>query len=287
MRDDRLLAPTRWVATAVIPVLTAAFVILYLFPLRSMQLWSWMVCPTMSAMVMGAGYLAGAYYFTRVARGREWHRFGVGIVATTVFSSILMATTVLHWGMFNHGHVSFWAWMLLYASTPFLLPILWVKNRRTDPGTRSVVDTTVPRGLRIAVGVGGGVQLAFAAFMFFWPGGAADAWAWPVDTATARTISAFLAFPAVTWFCFFFENRWSAFRVTEQMTMIGLALIGIGAIRARAEFHSGAWFAFYVVGVAVSLALNVALHVTMDRRARRSMPEPAAVPSERVAVAVP
>jgi hypothetical protein len=57
-RDDRLLAPTRWTARAVIPVLLAAFVILYGFPGDTMRLWSWMICPEMNALLMGGGYLA-------------------------------------------------------------------------------------------------------------------------------------------------------------------------------------------------------------------------------------
>jgi hypothetical protein len=152
-RDDRVLAPARWVAVAVIPVLASAFVILYGFPRRTEELWGWMVCPSMSGLVMGGGYLSGAYLFTRVARSREWHRIGVGFAATTVFSSILLATTVLHWSRFNHDHVSFWAWIALYGATPFLLPVLWWRNRRTDPGSLSDVDVRVPQRLRIAVGV--------------------------------------------------------------------------------------------------------------------------------------
>src|SRR5919202_2423008 len=216
MKDDRLLAPTRWVAMAVIPVLAAAFVILYFFPTRTRQLWAWTIHPSMSALIMGAGYLAGAYFFTRVSRAREWHRVGVGFVATTLFSTLLMITTVLHWDRFNHDHVSFWAWLLLYASTPVLLPILWAKNRRTDPGAPSATDATVPLPLRITVGLGGGLQLAFAAVMFLRPDVAAKAWAWPLGPATSRSISAFVAFPAVTWFCFLFDSRWSSFRITEQ-----------------------------------------------------------------------
>jgi hypothetical protein len=266
MMDDRLLAPTRWVATAVIPVLVSAFVILYFFPERTTQLWSWMICPSMSALIMGAGYLAGAYLFTRVAREREWHRVGVGFVATTVFSTILLITTVVHWDRFNHDHVSFWAWLLLYGSTPVLLPVLWAKNRRTDPGRPSPVDATIPRPLGIAVGLGGALQLAFAAVMFVAPDVAAKAWAWPLEPATSRSLSAFLAFPAVTWLWFLFDSRWSSFRITQQTATAGLVLIGIAALRARADFRSDTWFVLYMVALVVAVALNVALHVAMDRQ---------------------
>ena len=288
-RSDRLLAPTRWVAIAVIPVLAAAFVILYGFPHQTQELWGWMVCPSMSALVMGGGYMAGAYLFTRVAFSKEWHRVGIGFAATTVFSTILMATTVIHWHQFNHDHVSFWAWLLLYAVTPPLLPILWRKNRRTDPRTPAAVDTVVPRGLRIAVGTGGAIQLAFASVMFFWPATANQIWPWPLEVATSRALSAFVAFPAVTWLWFWFEDRWSCFRITQQVATIGLVLIAAGIPREGAVLRDRWQTPAYVVFLLVAIACNVALHVAMDRRARAttttahpgpvSTPLPAAAPA--------
>ena len=266
-RDDRLLAPTKWVSAAVIPVLVAAFVILYGLPERTERLWGWMVCPSMSALVMGGGYLSGAYLFLRVVRSREWHRVGTGFLATTVFSSILLVTTVVHWSRFNHDHVSFWAWLLLYGVTPFLLPILWAKNRRTDPGTPSTPDTVIPRGLRIAVGLGGLAQLGFAALMLGWPGRAAQVWPWPLETATSRSLSAFVAFPAVTWLCFWFDDRWSSFRITQQVATLGLVLVGVGALRETSEFRDGWQTPAYAVVLVAAIVLNVALHVAMDRRA--------------------
>ncbi len=268
-RDDRLLAPTRWTARAVIPVLVAAFVILYGFPGETMRLWSWMVCPQMNALLMGGGYLAGAYYFSRVARADEWHRIGAGFVAITVFSTLLMIATLLHWSRFNHDHVSFWAWLALYGSTPVLLPVLWLKNRRTDPGRLSSPDARIPSGLRMAVGVGGALQLAFALVIFVWPGVVEDAWPWALDPATTRAMSAFIAFPAVTWVWFLFDDRWSTFRVTQQTATIGLVLIGLAALRARGEFSTDGWATpLYAVSLVLAIVLNVALYVAMERRAR-------------------
>jgi hypothetical protein len=264
--DDRLLAPTRWTAIGVIPVLVAAFVILYGFPDRTMQLWGWMVCPSMSALIMGGGYLSGAYFFTRVAKARQWHRVSAGFVATTVFSSILMGITIRHWDVFNHDHVSFWAWLLLYASTPLLLPILFVKNQRTDPKTAEAGDVRVPRGLRTAVGVGGAIQLGIAAVMLFWPDAAARVWPWVLDVPTIRSLSAFVAFPAVTWVWFLVDDRWSSFRITQHTATIGLVLLTLAALRARPEFRSDGWFAGYLAALALAIVLNIALYVAMERR---------------------
>jgi hypothetical protein len=272
-RDDHLLAPTKWTARAVIPVLVAAFVILYGFPGETMRLWSWMICPEMNALLMGAGYLAGAYFFTRVARAGEWHRVSAGFVAVTAFSTLLMIATTLHWSEFNHDHVSFWAWLALYATTPVLLPLLWVRNQRTDPGEPSSTDARIPRRLQLAVGIGGSLQLAFALAIFVWPHLIEDVWPWEMEPATTRALSAFAAFPAVTWLWFLFDNRWSSFRITQQVATIGLVLIGLGAIRARDEFSTEGWATpLYAVSLVLAIALNVALYVVMERRARAASP---------------
>ncbi|MDQ4134338.1 MAG: hypothetical protein M3179_14320 [Actinomycetota bacterium] len=268
--DDRIPATTRWLSRLVVPVLVAAFVVLYVFPDRTMQLWSWMVCPEMSALVMGSGYLAGAYFFTRAACTREWHRVSVGFVATTVFSTILLAATILHWSQFNHDHVSFWAWLALYVATPFLLPILWVENQRTDPRRVGPSDITVPWALRVAVGIGGAVQLAFAFVLFVWPATVAEMWPWGIDPMTGRALSAFVAFPAVTWFMFLFEGRWSSFRITQHTATIGLALITLGALRAGGGFLSDSGYALYLAALVVALVLNLSLYAAMESRTSKT-----------------
>ena len=146
VRDDRVLAVTRVVSVAIVPVLTAAFVILFLFPGQTHELWGWTIRSRMTCMFMGGGYLAGALFFFRAGRAREWHRLGPGIVATTVFATMLGVTTFLHWDQFNHGHVSFWAWTLLYVATPLLLPWLYVRNRVHDPVTPGPRTRPSPRG---------------------------------------------------------------------------------------------------------------------------------------------
>ena len=132
----------------------------------------------------------------------------------------------------------------------------------------------MPRWLRVAVATGGGAQLAFAAVMFAWPGLAAEVWPTELETATSRSLSAFVAFPAVTWLWFLFDRRWSSFRITQQTATIGLALIGVAAIRDADEFLGGWQTPAYVVSLLLALLLNVALHVALDLRARRAAGQP-------------
>lgn len=269
-RDDRILAPTRWVATGIVPVLTAAFVILYLFPTHTKALWAWTIKAPLTAMIMGGGYLAGAYFFLRVATGRQWHRVGWAFVGIIAFATILGATTFLHWSIFNHGHVSFWAWLGLYVTTPVLLPWLFVNNRRTDPRRPDPDDTLVPTPVRVVVGLIGLWQLSLALTMFVRPTALISRWPWPLTPLTARTMSAFLAFPALTWVCFLFDNRWSSFQVPIETTTIGLALVAVAvALRADDLTASGGTVAVYVALLAAVVAGLVILQLAMrPRRAR-------------------
>jgi len=265
-RDDRVLATTRVVAAGIVPVLVAAFVILYFYPGRTKELWAWTIAPTMTPMMMGGGYLAGAWFFGRTARSSEGHRALTGLLGTTVFTSLLLLATILHWDRFNHTHVSFWAWLALYIVTPALLPLLWFNNGRTDPGTPSPRgDTVVPQRTRMVVATIGGAQLLFAVVMFVHPAYAVQHWPWKVTPLTARVIAAFLAFPATTWLAFALDDRWSSFELPMETATIGLGLVLVATLRASDQFGGAA--GGYVAVLVATIAALVGLQVVMRRRA--------------------
>jgi hypothetical protein len=72
-QNNRILPFTRWTAILILPFLLAAWGILYLFPQHTEALFAWPITPEMSARLMGAGYLAGAYFFIRAATNNKWH----------------------------------------------------------------------------------------------------------------------------------------------------------------------------------------------------------------------
>src|SRR6266511_2579044 len=77
-RDDRVLRSTRITSAVLVPVLLTAGVILYLFPDDTERLFAWPMRPRPTALVMGAGYFVGAYFFARLAFAARWQRAGDG-----------------------------------------------------------------------------------------------------------------------------------------------------------------------------------------------------------------
>ena len=59
-RDDRVLPETRALGVFIVPFLLVAFPLLYLFPNDTGNWWAWEIRPSMTALIMGAGYIAGA-----------------------------------------------------------------------------------------------------------------------------------------------------------------------------------------------------------------------------------
>ena len=269
--DDALLGVTRGMAFVILPVLVAAFVILFAFPARTGTLWSWTIDPPVTAVVMGAGYLAGAWYFLQVVRARRWHTIGAGFWPITGFTSLLLLATILHWEAFDHDHVSFWAWLGLYVATPPLLPLVWWRNRLRDPGT-ATTDGTVDLPMRRVVAAVGAGLVALVVVVTVRPDLAAEVWPWPLSALTARVVAAFATFPALTLVTFGWEDRWSALRHLVDAAAIGLALSAVGVAIHVGDLTAGPLGRVLYL---VVLLGSAGLLVTLRLRVRSSRASPA------------
>ena len=257
---------TRGMSYVIMPVLAAAWVILYWFPDRTKQLWAWTMKPSMTAITMGAGYMGGAWLFFRVTRNRESYRLVGVLVGAFVFTTLLGVATAIHWDKFNHVHVSFWAWVVLYVTTPLLLPLLYVKNRVFDPGVAGPEDAPIPGWVRISLTALGGGQLLFALALFVRPSLFQDEWPWKLTTLSARSLAGFASFPAVAYLCFAFERRWSALRWPFETAIAGVTLIAVGAARSTGDFKGGGVTRAWTVGLLVGLVFLVTVRLVMERR---------------------
>ena len=268
VRTDRILPETRWVSAIIVPFLVAAFAILYLFPDHTQELFAWGIQPRMSAMMLGAAYLGGAYFFVRVAADARWHWVKVGFLPVTTFATLMGIATILHWDRFNHGYISFFAWVGLYFTTPFIVFLLWLRNRSTDPGPTSH-DRRVPRLVRLVIGIVGSLTLLTSVVLFLQPGFMISIWPWQLTPLTARVIGALFALTGVGELAIALDVRWSAARIALQSQMIGVAAIALAMVFSWSNFQRAKPFTWvFLASILFLLVASPLLYLWMETRGK-------------------
>lgn len=272
VRDDRVFPEIRAVAAFIVAVLIVAFVILYFLPSQTGDFFAWPIKPNMTPMLMGAGYISGAWFFVRGIFAPRWHWFGNGFLAITTFVWFMGVATFLHLDKFTPDHISFYAWLILYVVTPFLIPFLWYRNRVTDPGTPDPGDLVVPAQVRQLDGVVGAGMFTIAVVLFLLPFAGADAlkiWPWTVTPLTMQIIAGWFALPGVVGLVLSRDSRWSSWRIMLESQMLALILILVATGINWNLFNTGnvlTWV--FVVGLSLLLLGVAALYFTMEARRR-------------------
>ena len=263
-RDDRVLKQTHVLGGFIVPFLLVAFVLLYFWPGSTKDYFAWEIHPDMTPMIMGAGYIAGAYFFTRVVMEKQFHRIHVGFLPVTSFTIFMAIASFSHLDRFIQENVAFWIWMGLYVTTPILVPLAWIVNRRTDPGTpepgESRLSSTIRNGL-LAVGA---FQTLVALFLLLSPSTMIDVWPWMLTPLTAQTLGGWFALPGITAIMMGLDGRPSAIHITLQSQVIGLALILLAAARDWGSFDTSNELSYvFVAGLGGLLAGLLALEAYM------------------------
>src|SRR3954451_292902 len=287
MRDDGVFRSTRVLGAVIVPFLLVAFALLYFFPDDTRHYFAWNVQPTLTPLVMGAGYVAGAYFFWRVAFERRWHRVQVGFLPVTAFTLFMAIGTFNHLDRFLTAHVAFWIWVGLYVTTPVLVPLAWWRNRATDPRTPGPGELPLPPHVRTLLLAVGGVQSVVALVLLLSPSTMIEHWPWLLTPLTAQTLGGWFALPGVTALMMGLDGRWSAIRITLESQLIGLALILLGTVRAWEVIDTDNALAYvFVAGLAglfVSLLALETIKVAHERAAQppRRIPPKAPAPSDQ------
>ena len=275
MRDDRVLPGTRVLGAVIVPFLLVAFALLYLFPDDTRHWFAWDVQPTLTPLIMGAGYIAGAYFFVRVAMERRFHRVHVGFLPVTAFTLFMAIATFSHLDRFATDHVAFWIWVGLYVTTPILVPLAWWANRKTDPGTPEPGEPPLPPRVRTLLLAVGALQSLVALALLLSPSTMIEHWPWMLTPLTAQTLGGWFALPGVTALMMGLDGRWSAIRITLESQLIGLALILLGLARAWDDVDTSNALAYVFAGglAALFLALlTLEWFILAHRRGLRTAP---------------
>ncbi|PKN93114.1 MAG: hypothetical protein CVU44_11850 [Chloroflexi bacterium HGW-Chloroflexi-6] len=265
--DNEIRLETRWVAALVIPFLVVAFVILFMFPHETDKLFAWKIQPPMSAMMLGSAYAGGIYFFVGVVRSKQWHKVKVGFLPVITFASLLGIATILHWEKFNHSHVSFFAWVGLYFTTPFIVFFVWLRNRNQNAGYLGDEDRIIPNVARLIMGIFGAVTLTISLFLFLQPSMMISLWPWTLTPLTARVMGAMFALPGVVGLGIASDKRWSAAILILQSQGFSILLILIASIRASEDYNWANWVSWAFVG-GLGLMLISIVVVSMFMRNR-------------------
>jgi hypothetical protein len=258
------------VSAIIVPFLVAAFVILYVWPNDTDKLFAWTIKPQMTAMMLGATYIGGAYFFVRAIFSQQWHRVKLGFLPVTAFASFMGIATIIHWDRFNHSHIAFWTWAILYFTTPFLVFVIWLQNRSADPGVPQPYDLPVPQFVRVIIGIVGIFGTVVSLLLFLTPDFMLTIWPWKLTVLTARVVGAQFALLGVVGLGLMLERRWSAVRILLQSQFVTLFFFLGAVILSWADFDKAnpiTW-AFSVSVVMILVALPV-LFFFMDRYSRR------------------
>jgi len=252
--DDRVLVGTRVLSAVIVPFLLAGFVLLYLFPGDTRQLFAWTINPSMTAMVLASAYLGGTYFFLRVLREPHWHVVKTGFLSVALFASLLGVATILHWDKFNHQHVAFWLWTALYFSTPFLVLGTWFANRRFA-APAGIDELRLGWVSRWVVGLIGLLALIQGIVMFLAPTQIIAIWPWTLTPLTCRVVGAIFCLGSAG-IEVVFDPRWSTLRLMLQVVALMVTLMLIAAVRARGQFDTGRPVTWLMLGGFVSVLLG-------------------------------
>jgi hypothetical protein len=273
--DDRIFVETRVAAGLVILVLLLAFVALYIFPQNTDTDFAWTITPSTTAVLMGAGYIAGGYFFLRVLTEKKWHRVQAGFLPITAFTIFMLGATILHLGRFHAGAFQFYLWTVVYIVTPFLVPLLWWHNHASDPGTLEEGDLRFSSGVRWILALVGLVVAAGMLLFFVQPASLISIAPWKLTELTARVGAGWGMLTALTMVSIAHDGRWSGARILSESAAIGPALMLFAFPRISGDFdwaNPASWA--FVGGLAAALVFLVLVHLLLDRQ-RTIAPLPA------------
>lgn len=269
-RLDRVLPYTRVLAFVLIPFLVAAAFLLLVLPGGTEQHFAWTIDPPITAMLLGSAYAGGIWFFAQVATQRRWHRVRHGFPAVLVFSTLVSASTFLHWDRFHFGHISFFTWVALYLTTPLLVLVAIIVNLREDDGApEAEEEVTIPAPWRYVLALVGAAASVTGLVLFAVPSLLIGAWAWDVTPLTARIVGAVLTLPGLVNVWMLWDSRWSAFRRVFQAQLVSLACIVIALVVRVGDLEwsrPSSWV--FTIGIVASAAVYVMFYLSLERRRR-------------------
>lgn len=269
MNDDRILPVTRIVAILVIPFLWLAFLILFFFPDSTGERFAWLIKPHMTSLYIGAGYLGGSWLFINMLVQKRWHRVKGGFLAITTFTWFMLLATPLHWDRFSHGTLGFTLWLILYIITPFLVPAIWMLNRKADTGQPEESDVLIAPAILWIMRLIGTFALVSVITGFFSPETLIRFWPWALTPLTARIMCGWIALLGVGSFAMSADPRWTSWRVPLESIFIWHVLV-LAAVILKADDFTMGIVNWYTISIFIMVAGIAVFYPLMEGKRKQA-----------------
>jgi hypothetical protein len=232
--------------------------------------WAWTIALPISAIFIGASFLATSVLFAWGLTQSEWIRARAVVSGGPLVTVGLLVATLRHIDQF-HGPVGvIWVEAYVFAVPAFFGAAI---HQLAIPGRDRPVEERLPSLLRAALGSQALVMLVFGVLLFARPGHASDVWAWPLTPLAAEAVAAWLlGIGASAAYIALRGDRADMPGAALSYVVLGAVWIG-GAIFGGDAFHNTldgvlyVAFALSVIGVGLAGA-------ALSRREGRYAPAP-------------
>lgn len=270
IKNDRIQMFTRIVSACIIVVLLVAFLALYVEPTHTDLDFAWTILPSTSAILIGAGYLAGAFFFARLLAEKVWHRVQAGFLPITAFTICMLAATLLHLSRFHHGMFAFYLWTGIYILTPILVPFIWWRNRVFANSELEEHDLRFSSLVRWSLKILASIGILCCLVFFARPAILIALAPWKLTELTARVFSGWSILTLATVFSIASDGRWSAARLLVESALVGLGLTLIGLPRMWQDLDPTRPMTYiFVAGIVLALIVFSILHIRLDIASRK------------------
>jgi hypothetical protein len=227
--------------------------------------WAWTIALPISAIFIGASFLATSVLFAWGLVQREWIRVRAVVSGGPFVTLGLLIATLRHVGEF-HGAVGV-IWVEAYV---FAVPAFFAAaaQQLLVPGRDRPVEERLPVWLRGALALQAIAMLAWGILLFARPHDASDVWGWPLAPLAAEAIAAWLlGIGGSAAYISLRGDRADMPGAALSYIVLGAIWIG-GAIFAGGAFHNDLAAVLYVLFAASVIVVGAAGTVLSYREGR-------------------
>lgn len=222
-------------------ILAATFVVWLLFFPERGDAFAWPVVPRLTAMFVGASFIARAYLGFHLWRERYWYRLRWQVWGNLGFLVVIFAATFWHIDEMNWSSNLLVAhiWVVAYAVEPLLLIIIEPRGEEADaPLPHELREGPISQTFKRLMVTLYVILMVIAALLFLNPEFADTRWPWPLDPFDARIMAAFAVLPALWAVRVYFMEDWAEAKLAVRGLIIqGAALVVLYFITVG-EFRS-------------------------------------------------